>query len=976
MTRIRADRSYSRARRMTRLLLLLLLAPQVVKAQVQLVPGSFSAQAGAIFGDFPLDERSLSVPTATYNVFANRGRPGTPDGGASASLTGNFGLVSLDPADGVSSISFDAATTISLTGEIQRAIAFATGRVSFNVQSPTPYSISGINARDAEEDSAIVLAYDPFSAGEILFNPEGTAGGGPAILSASGTLDPGTYQFIAGLESATVSDMLRVTLAFEPSNEIRWNTGSGMDFSFSDENNWDPQQVPDANSTAIFEVPAAVKVSVGSQTVEKLRIGGSPAADVTFENTDLVVSSTSLTDPGLIINGGSFDLSDGRLNNTHAVIGTSQATEVTVGLGEWTNQGRLTVGAGGEAELAIQGGEVTSAESRIGAASNGASGKVTVLDKWSTGNLAVGFQSPGTLDVQDPGLVTSDRVDIGVGGEGRVRVGSFPPGAEEVAKLRADDDIRVGIGSAGRLDVVNGGDVRTQKQLLVGAESSPGIVKIVGQPEGNISGVVANQGFVVGLDSPGTLEITNGGILIGGLTSETSRIGVNQPGTVQVDGVEANDKRSELQVPALTIGEASTGELRISNGAIVRSTGDVTLGEKSGSTGNLILEGASDDGFRTASLSAGGSIFVGAGLSAESDPAPGGSGNVTIEQGGALIGQESLFVGGTGVGNVTVNGPSGLAGQPSLFLEESFHVGLKGNGTLTIQGGGEVVAEGISTIGGFDPDVTGLVEVLGTSSLSVQDEDEFGFPGDLIVGDNGAPGKLRTSTGANVSLANELEIGDEGQVDMLQGGIISIGDASLSGINQGTMVIGPNGTLVGGIGGGAGGVLAGANIFGTVINQGGLILPGNSPGTLIIDGDFIQGPDGTTLLEVGGTQPGTDYDQIVVSGNATIDGLVTVAFIDDFAPSAGDSFEFFPVTGETLFIGSNFGIEGFEKGFEFDFGLNDNGNLQLTALNDGIFAGDVGDPNNGAVPEPSTFLIWIGLAVCLSLTKLKKSVAA
>ena len=68
-------------------------------------------------------------------------------------------------------------------------------------------------------------------------------------------------------------------------------------------------------------------------------------------------------------------------------------------------------------------------------------------------------------------------------------------------------------------------------------------------------------------------------------------------------------------------------------------------------------------------------------------------------------------------------------------------------------------------------------------------------------------------------------------------------------------------------------------------------------------------------------------------------------------------------TGETLVIGSSIGFEGLEDGFEFDFGLNQDGNVQLLALNDGVFAGGDVPVGDGAVPEPATWLIWIGLGL-------------
>ena len=84
-------------------------------------------------------------------------------------------------------------------------------------------------------------------------------------------------------------------------------------------------------------------------------------------------------------------------------------------------------------------------------------------------------------------------------------------------------------------------------------------------------------------------------------------------------------------------------------------------------------------------------------------------------------------------------------------------------------------------------------------------------------------------------------------------------------------------------------VLGGDNVFG------GQVLPGNSPGTLTIDGDYEQ--DGGLLgIEMAGTLPG-QFDVLAVTGNATLGGTLSLEFIDGFAPHQGDMFKFLDVGG-------------------------------------------------------------------------------
>ncbi|MFC1820860.1 leucine-rich repeat domain-containing protein, partial [Thermodesulfobacteriota bacterium] len=71
-----------------------------------------------------------------------------------------------------------------------------------------------------------------------------------------------------------------------------------------------------------------------------------------------------------------------------------------------------------------------------------------------------------------------------------------------------------------------------------------------------------------------------------------------------------------------------------------------------------------------------------------------------------------------------------------------------------------------------------------------------------------------------------------------------------------------------------------------LINEG-TIFPGVSPGILTIDGDFTQDATGILNIEIGGINPGTDYDQLVITGTATLAGTLNVTLIPSFVPTSG-----------------------------------------------------------------------------------------
>jgi hypothetical protein len=132
--------------------------------------------------------------------------------------------------------------------------------------------------------------------------------------------------------------------------------------------------------------------------------------------------------------------------------------------------------------------------------------------------------------------------------------------------------------------------------------------------------------------------------------------------------------------------------------------------------------------------------------------------------------------------------------------------------------------------------------------------------------------------------------------------------------NSGTVLIGPgDGLLVGGnytqaagstrLNSGLltatglvdleGGVLGGTGtVYANVLNNAEVDVgqPG-SPGALTIVGDYTQTPGGVLVVEIGGPNAGTDFDQFAVTGQATLDGTLTVNLINGFVPNSGDSFQ-------------------------------------------------------------------------------------
>ena len=88
------------------------------------------------------------------------------------------------------------------------------------------------------------------------------------------------------------------------------------------------------------------------------------------------------------------------------------------------------------------------------------------------------------------------------------------------------------------------------------------------------------------------------------------------------------------------------------------------------------------------------------------------------------------------------------------------------------------------------------------------------------------------------------------------------------------------------------GKLAGTGtIDGDVLNEGGNVAPGHSPGAITINGNYTQTSNGTLNMEIAGTSAGTQYDQLIINGTANLAGTLNLTMLNGFVPKAGNNFQ-------------------------------------------------------------------------------------
>jgi hypothetical protein len=88
----------------------------------------------------------------------------------------------------------------------------------------------------------------------------------------------------------------------------------------------------------------------------------------------------------------------------------------------------------------------------------------------------------------------------------------------------------------------------------------------------------------------------------------------------------------------------------------------------------------------------------------------------------------------------------------------------------------------------------------------------------------------------------------------------------------------------------------GETLFSNVTNSGTLTLGGINLASATIDGNYTQTGSGALDIKLGGTGA-SQYDQLTVTGDASLGGNLNVSLVDGFSPTQGESFSILTVLG-------------------------------------------------------------------------------
>ena len=390
----------------------------------------------------------------------------------------------------------------------------------------------------------------------------------------------------------------------------------------------------------------------------------------------------------------------------------------------------------------------------------------------------------------------------------------------------------------------------------------------------------------------------------------------NAAGTITADGAgTVIDARNAL----FSVGHApgSSGNLTLTGGAELLLTRHTYIGDFG--TGNVTLRSGSqlmvdfgfgDDGAFSIGDN-GGSI----GDLSVNDPGTFALIDTAIVIGRARRSNGAMDVGGQATVVLSQAGSIGVFGTGQLYMDTGAQVtilggtngaktstwyvgdGDSGNGTIQAVGPGTTFTVGDNSILYIGNSGKGLVAASGGAAVQTDTlivGEEKGSKGAITI-DSGA--SWTTGSGsviflgvnglASLAVSNSATLLIPGKLVSSQMATVTVYKTAQVAIGSGGF--GPPGTVRVSAGGEF--VARGTVNAQVVVAAGGLFIAGGDPGKLTINGDLTMEPGSVTEIDLGGSAPGKNAGQLVVTGSIVLGGTLNVPLVAGFDPTAAQALQ-------------------------------------------------------------------------------------
>ncbi|MDQ0317513.1 autotransporter-associated beta strand repeat-containing protein [Amorphus orientalis] len=739
-----------------------------------------------------------------------------------------------------------------------------------------------------------------------------TVTGGTLSISADGNLGVGTVTLDGGTLGLTGSFTVDNAVTLGSSNgsiEVQTGDEAVLSGAVSGSGRLTKVGAGTLSLSGTNSYGATEIISGGLRVTSDGNLG---TGTVTLNGGALQLSTNATVDNAIMLGAGNGTIDTATTSPTlsGAIGGSGNLTKISAGTltlsGTNTYSGTTSI-AGGTLAVA--------SDSNLGAGTVRLNGTTLRLDGSGTFDNTVTLQSGGGTISVATGLFPTLSGSVGgttltKAGAGTLSLsGSNTYGSTEIigGTVRVTSDGNLGSG----MITLNGG------ALQLGADTTFDNDMTLGAGSGTIDTANASptaSGVIGG--SGGLIKVSAGTLTLSGANTYSGT-------TTITDGTLAVASDSNLGTGAIVLAGGYlglTGATTIDNAVSAGSGGGVsvaggvsaTLSGVVSGTGALTKTGAGTLALTGTNTHSGGTA-ISSGTLAVASQASLGAGNLSFSGGTLAVASSTTIGNDVGItSSATVDIGSGLTTTLSGMVSgASASLRKTGSGTLVLSGsnshGSTLVQAGRLQIAS-DANLGGLEVILNGGSLALTGTTTV----DNAISFTGSGGGISIADGLAATFSGALSgssaFGKTGTGTLALSGT-STGYAGAATVSGGILQV--DGTLGGASSSlqvASGGTLAGTGTVGggVIVQSGGTLSPGASPGTLTLNGDLTLSSGSTTVFELNtpNVSGSATNDFVSVGGNLTLGGTLTASvgsagyyYLFDYGGQFGGSFDTVTVSG-------------------------------------------------------------------------------